>query len=117
MDCKHCAGPLLVFEFQRKAAMQAPQMVRCQKCGSSHSLLRTEIEVINPRPLPLGMGAKQMPWRGAPTRPIDAGVYECRFRDIEPRILSLEWNGAAFFYQGQRVRMSTFMAWRGEWEA
>lgn len=119
MKCRHCAGPLRIYTFQHAAAKLAPQRVNCQRCGSSHSLLRGEAEAINPRPLPLGSSAMpvNMPWRDRSTRPIDPGQYEVRFSDIEPRMVTLEWDGRDFRWQGKKVSTRTLLAWRGEWIA
>lgn len=52
-----------------------------------------------------------LPW----TRPIRHGLYDCRFRTIEPNIIRLRWNGAGFVVPdtGERVAMSHFLTWRG----
>lgn len=52
-----------------------------------------------------------LPW----TRPIRAGVYDCRFRHTEPHVIRLRWNGAGFVVPdtGERVSMRYFLTWRG----
>lgn len=52
-------------------------------------------------------------WMPTHTRPVASGVYECRFRHIEPTVLRLWWNGVAFLHAGKRVDMTQFLTWRG----
>jgi hypothetical protein len=116
MQCAYCAGALNVFSFQLKESTNTPQRVACSKCGSSHVLHKGSLEAINPRPLASDSdGLRVMPWRDASTRPIDAGLYECRFAEIEPEIIRLMWNGSYFMHNGARVAMRGFIAWRGKW--
>jgi hypothetical protein len=115
MECAYCGGALKVYEFQLKAT--TPQRAPCEKCGSNHVIHEGRVEAINPRPLPADHDDARvaMPWRARDTRPIDKGFYECRFTEIEPRMIYLWWNGEHFSHADQRVAMRTFIAWRGAW--
>lgn len=119
--CDHCGGPLRIYNFQRRKAVDQAQPVSCMNCGSSHWLLKGETGHINPEPLPSDSdGMITMPWRDRSTRPINAGIYECRFTDTDPHVLRLMWNGSHFsgLVDGQwkRIKMTTFRAWRGKWK-
>lgn len=67
--------------------------------------------------MPMGLGAKPSPWMLPQTRPLEPGVYECRFRGVEP-VLPLWWDGRGFNVSetdSRAVQMGTFLTWRGEW--
>jgi hypothetical protein len=115
MQCVYCGGLLTVYQFQLKAT--GPQRAPCSKCGSNHVLHEGRVEPLNPRPLPVNDERARvvMPWRTHNTRPIEHGMYECRFAEIEPRTIDLWWNGKHFSHADQRVAMDTFVAWRGAW--
>lgn len=113
MQCGHCGGTIRLYEFQKKSGRN--ECVSCEKCGSSHTYSEGTVTPINPRPLPCAYGAVVMPWRDASTRPIEPGMYECRFRNLE-HLLLLEWTGTQFEHEGQRVNCRTLQAWRGSWE-
>lgn len=115
MQCAYCAGALKFYSFQIKESQDTPQRAPCEKCGSNHVLHKGSVEAINPRPLPINEGRVVMPWRSQNTRPIEHGMYECRFAEIEPRTIDLWWNGRHFSHADQRVTMHTFIAWRGVW--
>jgi len=114
-DCKRC-GTRVVFGQYIKTVWAKPQPDRCPRCGAVHAVLLGDVDVISPVVLPLGAPGRTMPWQLPHTRPIVAGMYECRFSDCEPTILVLHWDGRNFIHDGKRVRTATFLSWRGGWE-
>lgn len=67
--------------------------------------------------MPVGQGAKRSPWMLPHTRPLAAGCYQCRFRDIDA-VLPLWWDGRGFNVSetdSRAVQMGTFLTWCGEW--
>lgn len=105
MNCHYCSSPLQPF---------APSNIRCGRCGAVH---HSDGTVISPKMIAVPTDGywRASPWMLPHTRPLELGNYECRFSDTEPTLLVLQWDGARFTYQGQRVRMATFMTWRGQW--
>lgn len=64
--------------------------------------------------LPITTGLKISPWMFAHTRPVERGMYECRFRNLAIDLL-LQWDGARFLAGGKPVRCATLLSWRGQW--
>lgn len=107
MNCTYCstALPLPYSTLAR---------IRCDRCGAVHHLDGT---VISPRMI--AIPDDDTPWRASPwmlshTRPIEPGMYEVLFRDIEQPLL-LTWDGARFMALGRRVQCATLVCWRGQW--
>jgi hypothetical protein len=93
-----------------------PTADRCRHCGMVHCVQRGHPAVaISPPMLPYGVGGRTSPWMLPWTRPVSAGLYECRFGGGN-RIILLFWNGKRFTYQEQPVAMTTFTSWRGTWK-
>lgn len=96
--------------------------VSCRRCGttyfSNHGATPSKFYPslsMYPVDTPITPCSCVSPWMLPHTRPIRAGIYECRFRTIEPNIIPLRWNGVGFVVPdtGERVAMSHFLTWRG----
>ena len=113
-DCQQCghALPHSSYADLRWKRDQVNIPVRCVRCGMPH----VRGERLQPLMLPVDRAGRTSPWQGHHTRPPKQGMYECRFRSIEPQVSTLYWNGSRFVYQGQVVSMRDFMGWRGRWE-
>jgi len=105
MNCTYCGTTL--------HPLFSAATVRCDRCGAVH---HADGSVISPRMLPITTGLKMSPWMFAHTRPIEPGIYECKFRDVEP-VLTLYWNGQQFMQVviDKPVRCATLISWRGQW--
>lgn len=114
-DCNYCgtAIPLSFYAKLRKDRDGVNVAVRCPRCGTPH----VDGEAIQPQVLPLqpGLQYRYSPWQLHMYRPVREGFYECRFREIEPQVTLLYWNGARFVYRGELVSMRGFLGWRGQW--
>ena len=95
--------------------------VTCHRCGDVCFVTAGAVQRMYPalhmRPIdhPHGLGADYPPskWMPTHTRPVAAGMYECRFRHIEPEVVRLYWNGWRMQHDGVPVDMSNFLTWRG----
>lgn len=118
-ECERCDQPVIVSTYARQR-METPQAERCRKCGAVHSILRGSASIISPVMAPIDAAGRVSPWMLPWTRPVARGWYECRFTDVEPRVLRLWWNGLYFVsmdtWSGKRIRMQTFLSWRGKWQ-
>lgn len=92
--------------------------VSCQRCGTTYFCNmdgppRKFYPALSMHPIDV-QGVASI-WMPTHTRPVKPGDYECRFRNTEPNILLLRWNGAAFVVPetGERVQMIHFLSWRG----
>lgn len=105
MNCHYCSTELRPFF--------SAATVRCDRCGAVHHADGT---IISPRMLPIPVAGewRASPWMFPHTRPIEPGMYDCRFRDAGD--LSLYWDGRQFTHGGLRVRCATLLSWRGQWE-
>lgn len=117
-NCARCGAANSPSAYLLQKSQLKPTPDHCIRCGASHSLHAGSVEVISPvmRPLP----DDPLPWRASPWmlpryRPALVGLYECRFRELEPRILVLQWTGKCFAIDGREVNCRTLMGWRGEW--
>jgi hypothetical protein len=75
-----------------------------------------DVSVISPEMLPIDVAARTRPWMPSHTRPIIDGWYECRFPELEPRVLRLQWLGRGFYLRGNLVDSRTLLSWRGSWQ-
>lgn len=89
---------------------------RCPQCGSTHHIKEGVATRISPLMLPMdSAGLRVSPWYDGKYSPVVRGIYECRFRTIEPVVVLLHWN--SYFWNFNGVRLSEHpMAWRGRWE-
>lgn len=104
MKCTYCSTAL--------RPIFSSATLRCDRCGAVHHADGT---VISPRMLPLTNDERVSPWMFAHTRPIEHGLYECRFSNLGVNLM-LDWNGAQFLAGGRPVRCATLVSWRGQWE-
>ena len=92
--------------------------VTCPRCGDVSMITDGRVRRVYPalhmRPIgtPDGVVSK---WMDGRVRPVAAGMYECRFRHLEPAVLPLYWDGACFRegIGGRRVQCVGLLAWRG----
>lgn len=101
------------------ATVRIPRVVStvtCQRCGDvsfcDGGVARRMYPALTMCPLGT-FGGVESKWMPTHTRPVRSGLYECRFRDIEPRVIVLHWNGRHFTHCGEPVRMRHFLTWRG----
>lgn len=110
-NCGRC-GRFIPYSNYVQLRWDTPTNDRCYHCGASHAVLRGEVDLIS---RPVGTwhdGCRPSMWHLWHTRPIEHGMYQCKFADVE-RALLLHWNGSYFSHDGQRVQMATFRGWRG----
>jgi len=87
--------------------------VRCRRCGACHN---KDGYIIHPPMHPVSYRGRISPWQLPEHRPIEPGPYEVRFRDTEPTLWRLHWDGDDFLNSQQRVvDCSTLLTWRGIW--
>lgn len=113
---KHCeeCGREMPYSYYAEARRREGLNSReqCRVCGTNY----TDGERIGRpiRPLDTPTHLRYSVWQLHYTRPTVAGWYHTRFRDIEPTVLKLWWNGLEFtLADGRAIAMETFMGWRG----
>lgn len=105
--CARC-GASINFPLQQ-------QQVRCRRCGTT---IRCETGNAVSKPvLPLDHGNQLGTWMLTHERPTMCGLYDVRYKELEPRVLQLYWDGRAFsiLLGGQRVSDATLLTWRGSY--
>ncbi len=88
---------------------------RCTWCGTTYHVKQGQATRISPLMLPVDVGVRLSPWYDAKYHPAVRGLYECRYREIEPAVVRLRWNGIVWEFEGAQV-VGSMLAWRGSWE-
>lgn len=107
------------------AAVRIPVVVTtvsCKRCGDTLFVNDGPVRRVYPALHMLPIDTKHtngpeyppskwmLPW----TRPVVNGWYDCRFRNTEPHVLRLWWNGRTFTTgKGEPVNCSFLLTWRG----
>jgi hypothetical protein len=93
--------------------------VRCHRCGTAYYCdepgpPRKFYPALSMFPNNEVVGGPSSEWMPTHTRPVRPGLYDCRFRHIDPATIELWWDGRHFLTpDGKRVDMSQFLSWSG----
>ena len=108
MQCSECGTTV--------ALPSSVKTVTCRRCGEVYFVNDGE----EPRRFypsfkmyPFEHDGIESKWMPTFTRPLRTGTYQCRFRNTEPNVIDLYWDGWCFRALGLRVRMTEFLTWRG----
>jgi hypothetical protein len=119
-ECYVCSACSTLHRFPHLAARD-PNRVhieRCSRCGAATSFLANWGQVISWPILPLCQANDRREysmWVPAPAQPLIAGLYEARFKSLEPNTIFLNWDGRCFRAAcGDRVALNDYMGFRGK---
>lgn len=96
---------------------RALKTVTCRRCGEVYFCNDGEPRKMYPAlsMYPADTDGVVSKWMPTHTRPVREGLYEARFRNIEPAVVLVVWNGVRFVvpFTGERIQMREFLTWRG----